>query len=60
MPHLQNADYSLILGGFNWIADYALAIEEQCEYMGGSDTMTRGQNFHPNQGWNVILGGAKC
>lgn len=52
--YLQNP-FGLILGGFNWIADYANQIQQDCDYMGGSDTMTFGQAFHPIEDWNVIL-----
>ncbi|KAJ4417530.1 hypothetical protein N0V82_006089 [Gnomoniopsis sp. IMI 355080] len=48
--------FGLILGGFNWIAEYANQIQQDCDYMGGSDTMTFGQAFHPTEDWNVILG----
>lgn len=48
--------FSLVLDGFNWIADYANQIQQDCDYMGGSDTMTSGQTFHPTEDWNVILG----
>lgn len=46
----------MTLDSFNWIADYANQIQQDCDYMGGSDTMTFGQAFHPTQAWNVILG----
>lgn len=52
---LPQNPFSLVLGGFNWIADYANQIQQDCDYMGSGDTMTFGQAFHPTEDWNVIL-----